>query len=212
MEISKELESKIQFLLSKGKKIEAVKLVKNTMNCGLKEAKDFVDGFSPVQFWSSDIASPDMEAELRALIHQGKKIEAVKLYNDKTRAGLKNSLAYIESLIEKKKTINPNPAIKSRETQLEEIVKQQERELKPKSGCFIATACYGDYSAPEVLVLRTFRDEQLMTSVLGRVFVHFYYVVSPFFARQLDRSDMAKRLLRKHLLNAMVSRLSKKRK
>lgn len=212
MEISKELEHKIHFLLSKGKKIEAVKLVKSTTNCGLKEAKDFVDSFSPAQFRSSEVPTPDMEVELRSLVQQGKKIEAVKLYKDRTGAGLKDSLAYIESLIEKAKPLSPNPGIKSRETQLEDIVKQQEKELKPRSGCFIATACYGDYSAPEVLVLRTFRDQKLMTSVLGRAFVRFYYVVSPFFARQLDRSDVAKHLLRKHLLNGMVNRLSNKRK
>jgi hypothetical protein len=46
---------------------------------------------------------------------------------------------------------------------------------KAKSGCFIATACYGSADAPEVLFLRAFRDQTMLHSVLGRRFVSFYY-------------------------------------
>jgi hypothetical protein len=48
-----------------------------------------------------------------------------------------------------------------------------------KSGCFIATAAYGSYMDPHVMVLRQFRDEILMKSYLGRMFVKFYYAYSP---------------------------------
>ncbi|MBI4855123.1 MAG: hypothetical protein HY818_00030 [Acetobacterium woodii] len=51
-----------------------------------------------------------------------------------------------------------------------------------KEGCFIATACYGDYHAPEVIILRKFRDEYLVNSNLGRIAVKIYYKVSPFIA------------------------------
>ncbi|MEU1970530.1 CFI-box-CTERM domain-containing protein [Microbacterium sp. NPDC019599] len=54
-------------------------------------------------------------------------------------------------------------------------------------GCYVATAVYGSYDAPEVLVLRKFRDERLENTVLGRAFIATYYALSPTLARHLPR-------------------------
>jgi subtilisin family serine protease len=59
-------------------------------------------------------------------------------------------------------------------------------------GCFIATAAYGSYLDPHVQTLRTFRDEVLMPSALGKAFVNFYYVWSPDAARFIARRPLLK--------------------
>lgn len=46
-------------------------------------------------------------------------------------------------------------------------------------GCFIATAAYGCYSAPQVQALREFRDRYLMNCAPGRAFVAWYYRCGP---------------------------------
>jgi len=54
-----------------------------------------------------------------------------------------------------------------------------------KGGCYIATMVYGSYEAPEVLILRNFRDELLSSTYLGRQFIKCYYGVSPCLIRLL---------------------------
>lgn len=58
--------------------------------------------------------------------------------------------------------------------------------LLPNEGCFIATAAYGHYSAPQVQALRDFRDRYLMKFSAGRAFVHWYYTHGPAGARVLN--------------------------
>lgn len=61
------------------------------------------------------------------------------------------------------------------------------RVSSPASGCFVATACYGDYNAPEVLLLRQFRDTHLLRSPLTRPLVGLYYKIGPHLAACLHR-------------------------
>ena len=99
-------------------------------------------------------------------------------------------------------------AIQQGSRQAKENLKILKRQNK-KSGCFVATACYGNYNAPEVLILRAYRDERLLTNWLGTVFVKFYYFVSPPLAKQIEKSEKVKKFIRKYFLIPIIKRVNK---
>ena len=80
---------------------------------------------------------------------------------------------------------------------------------KEKEGCYIATAVYGDYDAPEVLILRNFRDSVLKKSILGRGFIKIYYAVSPGLACRLKNNETINKRV-KFVLDKIVRHLKRK--
>ena len=74
-------------------------------------------------------------------------------------------------------------------------------------GCYIATMAYGDYNHPQVMILRQFRDERLLTNWGGRLFVQFYYWISPKLVCLLKNHVRVNSLIRQ-LLDSIVSRIS----
>ncbi len=62
--------------------------------------------------------------------------------------------------------------------------------------CFIATAAFGSYLDPYVVILRKFRDVFLLTSSPGRSFVEWYYRVSPSIADRIGRSESLRACVR----------------
>lgn len=85
-----------------------------------------------------------------------------------------------------------------------------EPQKQEKGACYIATAVYGSYDAPEVLVLRKYRDEYLGVTALGRFVVRAYYTISPSFARTLTPRNPITKLARMQL-DRFVTKLNRTR-
>ena len=73
----------------------------------------------------------------------------------------------------------------------------------PDTGCFIATAAYGYYSAPQVQALRVFRDRYLLTNSIGKAFVAWYYRYGPIGAEVINAHSWLKPVVRIGLLPAV---------
>ena len=80
---------------------------------------------------------------------------------------------------------------------------------KPKSGCYIATAVYGNYDCPEVWTLRRYRDNVLDNSWYGRLFIQTYYTISPTLVKWFGKANWFRNLFVRPL-NKWVAKLNKK--
>jgi ribosomal protein L7/L12 len=98
---------KIRELVRSGNKIEAIKIYRGLTGVGLKEAKDAVEALAagqPVQGPALDRASPALNSsaepldEIRRLMQQGNKIEAIKIYRRMTGVGLAEAKMAVEAL------------------------------------------------------------------------------------------------------------------
>lgn len=73
--------------------------------------------------------------------------------------------------------------------------------------CFVATAAYGTETAEQLGILRDFRDQVLLHSVLGSRFVAAYYRVSPPVADFIAQNDFLRAVVRETLINPVVTLL-----
>jgi hypothetical protein len=94
------------------------------------------------------------------------------------------------------RTVHAAEAVTSLDGEAEET--ESRGGLKSRA-CFIATAAYGDASAPEVEVLRRFRDRRLLTNRPGAAFVRLYYRLSPPLARLIARKPRLRTAVRRTL-------------
>ena len=72
-------------------------------------------------------------------------------------------------------------------------------------GCFIATAVYGDYNAPEVIFFRYYRDSVLQKSMAGKLFIKIYYAISPYIAK-IIRNNQKLSYLTKQQLDKIIKK------
>jgi ribosomal protein L7/L12 len=93
-----DLESSVRSLLDKGEKIEAIRLFREQTAAGLKEAKDAVEAIGRGERYESRQDSRNSREEIRTLLERGHKIEAIKLYRERTGAGLKEAKEAVEAI------------------------------------------------------------------------------------------------------------------
>ena len=97
-----DLEQRVRSLLGQGQKLEAVKLYKDQTSASLREAKDAVEAIQRGEIPKNPPESDrDMEAELLRLLEGGKKLEAVKIYKQRTGVQLIEAKQAVEALATK---------------------------------------------------------------------------------------------------------------
>ena len=70
--------------------------------------------------------------------------------------------------------------------------------------CYIATVCYGDINAIQVQQFRRFRDEVMIKSYFGKVFIRLYYFLSPSIAKLLQHTPKLNALIKIYILNVIL--------
>ena len=79
---------------------------------------------------------------------------------------------------------------------------------KSSKGCYIATMVYGNYDAPEVLLLRAYRDNFLAQNIAGRAFIKIYYYISPKFVNYFSGNEFVQNYVHK-ILEKLITRIKK---
>lgn len=73
--------------------------------------------------------------------------------------------------------------------------------IEKSSACYIATVCYNDNMAPEVVKFREFRDNFLNKYYFGRMFISFYYNNAESLSIKLSRRPLVNALIKNLVLN-----------
>ncbi len=115
-------------------KILAIKLIVDQTRCGLKEAKDYVDGLQ-VGFQKPTVNLDDLDAQVLAILSEGNKLNAIKHYKDATGLGLADSKDYVEKLMEYK--ISGNTAQQNRDTDIKNIIADNGRNTQSPLKSFL---------------------------------------------------------------------------
>ena len=99
-QLSEDLEQRVRSVLEHGDKIEAIKIYREETGAGLAEAKSAVEALESGREPSIGDGSvdSDLEAEVLRLLGERKKIQAIKLYRERTGVGLKDAKDAVEAM------------------------------------------------------------------------------------------------------------------
>lgn len=98
-----QLTIEVQQLMAEGKKIVAIKRVREVTGWGLKKAKRYVESQDGEIHSIADVdisrtPAADLATQVRYMLAEGKKIAAIKYVREQTGWGLKEAKDYVESL------------------------------------------------------------------------------------------------------------------
>jgi hypothetical protein len=68
------------------------------------------------------------------------------------------------------------------------------------SSCYIATVCYGNNMAPEVIKFREFRDNHLKNNYLGKKFITLYYNNAESISKKLEKKPLVNKVIKSVIL------------
>lgn len=208
----------IRLLVANGQKIQAIKVFRQFTNVNLKEAKDVIEQLealspdvAPGHQTSSNVniqvtGTDEMDSmtipgytldsntisNILSCLAKKQKIAAIKIFRDATNIGLKECKEAIDDLYARQMPSNFSMD--------NSVQKRRQKDPNVKvSKCYIATAVYGSYDAPQVIVLRRFRDEVLSKSLFGKAIILTYYKMSPPVAKRLEKAGRMNRMVRRIL-------------
>lgn len=182
--LTPEQTAEITALAQSQRLIEAIKRYRELTNASLAEAKAAVEALAaapPIPGAEPKpqraLGQPTLEVEILDMLRgggAGAKIPAIKRYREATGADLSVAKKAVEELGEK-------------------------HGLLKKSNCFVATAVFEDDAAPAVMVLREWRDTQLVRHWPGRLFIAAYALIGPALAVLPRHSAGLRRILKRGL-------------
>jgi hypothetical protein len=85
--------------------------------------------------------------------------------------------------------------------------KRQEKTSSNNPNCFVITATMGNPYHPIVDEFRAYRDSKLLTNILGKAFVIFYYKIGPFAAFVISKSAILRKLSFNLFVNPVYKRI-----
>lgn len=134
------------------------------------------------------------------IINPGQRLEAEEKMEIKPIASIHETyMDLYDNMCKKIKEIEPD-------YQPKEVIN---RKKEIKGGCYIATCVYGSYDCPQVWTLRRFRDYTLDETWYGRLFIKYYYAISPTLVKWFGKTKWF-RSFWKYRLDKMVSDLNSK--
>jgi ribosomal protein L7/L12 len=100
------LETEVKSLIAQGRKIEAIKLMRESNNLSLEAAKDSVEAIEQhgrptlgeMGMMSTIRLAQQLSKEVHELVASGQKVEAIRLVRDQTGLGLKEAKELVDRL------------------------------------------------------------------------------------------------------------------